>query len=109
MRPRPLLTVLDEPAASLDAATESAIFERYAEIARAAREQGSITLFVSHRFSTVRSADLIVMLDKGRIIESGDHDGLIAADGEYARLYRLQARAYLDGKGKPSPTAEPGG
>ena len=108
MRPCPLLTVLDEPTASLDAATESAIFERYVRIAQAGREQGSITLFVSHRFSTVRSADLIVLLDKGRIVESGDHDSLIAADGEYARLYHLQARAYLDGKGKPSPTAEPG-
>jgi len=109
MRPRPLLTVLDEPTASLDAATESAIFERYVRIAQAGRDQGSITLFVSHRFSTVRSADLIVLLDKGRIVESGDHDSLIAADGEYARLYHLQARAYLDGRGKPSATAEPGG
>jgi ATP-binding cassette subfamily B protein len=98
MRPRPLLTVLDEPTASLDAAAEAAIFERYIRIAEAGRKQGAITLFVSHRFSTVRAADLIVLLENGRIAECGDHDALIAADGEYARLYRLQARAYLDGK-----------
>jgi ATP-binding cassette subfamily B protein len=107
MRPSPLLTVLDEPTASLDAATESAVFERYAAIAREGRERGSITLFVSHRFSTVRAADLIVLLEKGRIVECGDHDALIAAGGEYARLYNLQARAYLDGAVKPpaAPTA----
>jgi ATP-binding cassette subfamily B protein len=95
MRASPLLVVLDEPTASLDAPTETALFERYAQAARtAAAAQGTVTLLVSHRFSTVRSADLIVVLDSGRVVESGSHDALMRAEGTYAELFELQARAY---------------
>ena len=96
MRERPLLTVLDEPTAALDALTEAAVFDRHVRIAAERREQGAITLFVSHRFSTVRAADLIVVLDGGRVVETGSHEELMAAGGHYAQLYALQARAYLD-------------
>ena len=95
MHQTPLLVVLDEPTASLDAPTESALFDRYAAAARtAAAARGAITLLVSHRFSTVRSADLIVVLDAGRVVETGNHDALMAAGGTYAELFTLQARAY---------------
>jgi ATP-binding cassette, subfamily B, bacterial len=96
MRDEPLLLVLDEPTAALDAETEHALFERYASAARstATRESGRIMILVSHRFSTVRMADLIVVLDGSRVAEVGRHDDLIAADGQYASLYRIQAAAY---------------
>jgi ATP-binding cassette, subfamily B, bacterial len=94
MRDLPLLLILDEPTASLDAITEAALFERYLSARALARESGAITLLVSHRFSTVRMADLIVVLDQGRIAASGDHASLIRAGGLYAELYELQARAY---------------
>ncbi|MEU7576388.1 ABC transporter ATP-binding protein [Streptomyces sp. NPDC041068] len=96
MRPAPLLRILDEPTASLDAETEHAIFERYAEAARRPGTDGSgtVTLLVSHRFSTVRGADLIVVLDHGRVAETGSHEELLARRGLYAQMYGLQARAY---------------
>jgi len=94
MRDLPLLLILDEPTASLDAITEAALFERYLSARALARESGAITLLVSHRFSTVRMADLIVVLDQGRIAASGDHATLMRAGGLYAELYELQARAY---------------
>jgi ATP-binding cassette, subfamily B, bacterial len=95
MRQTPLLVVLDEPTASLDALSEAALFERYTAAARElAAAQGTITLLVSHRFSTVRSADLIVVLEQGRVQESGSPAELLAAGGTYAELYDLQARAY---------------
>jgi ATP-binding cassette, subfamily B, bacterial len=94
MRDLPLLLILDEPTASLDAITEAALFERYLSARALARQSGAITLLVSHRFSTVRMADLIVVLDRGRIAASGDHASLIRAGGLYAELYELQARAY---------------
>ena len=95
MRESPLLLVLDEPTASLDAATEHALFERYARAAAAsAARSGAITVLVSHRFSTVRMADLIVVVEGGRIVEVGSHDQLVAAGSCYAELYELQARAY---------------
>ena len=95
MRERPLLLVLDEPTASLDAPTESALFDRYIHLAReAARDSGAITLLVSHRFSTVALADLIIVLEDGRPAESGTHTELMARGGTYAELYELQAAAY---------------
>ena len=94
MRDLPLLLILDEPTASLDAITEAALFERYLSARQQASRSGAITLLVSHRFSTVRMADLIIVLDQGRITASGDHASLIRAGGLYAELYELQARAY---------------
>ncbi len=94
MRDLPLLLILDEPTASLDAITEAALFERYLSARKLASRSGAITLLVSHRFSTVRMADLIVVLNQGRIEASGDHASLIRAGGLYAELYELQARAY---------------
>ena len=94
MREEPLLLILDEPTASLDALTEAALFERYLAARKLAARTGAITLLVSHRFSTVRMADLIVVLDQGRVAASGDHDTLIRAGGLYAELYEMQARSY---------------
>lgn len=94
MRDQPLLLVLDEPTAALDAETEHALFERYAAAAKQHDESGRITILVSHRFSTVRMADLIVVLDGARVVEVGSHDDLMANDGQYADLYRIQAAAY---------------
>jgi ATP-binding cassette subfamily B protein len=94
MRDLPLLLILDEPTASLDAITEAALFERYLSARQLAAQSGAITLLVSHRFSTVRMADLIIVLDEGRIVASGDHASLVRAGGLYAELYELQARAY---------------
>ncbi len=92
MRDEPLLLVLDEPTAALDAETEHALFERYASAARV--DDGRITVLVSHRFSTVRMADLIVVLDGARVVEIGTHEDLLARKGQYAELYGFQARAY---------------
>jgi len=94
MRDAPLLLVLDEPTAALDAETEHALFERYASAARLAASAGRVTLLVSHRFSTVRMADLIVVLDGTRVVEQGTHAALMAAGGRYAELYRIQAASY---------------
>jgi ATP-binding cassette, subfamily B, bacterial len=95
MRDAPLLVVLDEPTASLDAPTESALFDRYMAAARElGATHGTITLLVSHRFSTVRGADLIVVLDQGRVVERGTHAQLMAIGGTYAELFKLQASAY---------------
>lgn len=91
MRDRPLVLVLDEPTAALDAETEHALFERYAA---AARGDGRITILVSHRFSTVRMADQIVVLDGARAVEVGSHEELMAKGGQYAELYGIQAAAY---------------
>jgi ATP-binding cassette, subfamily B, bacterial len=95
MRTGPLLLVLDEPTAALDATAEHALFQRYAAGARRiAADTGAITVLVSHRFSTVRMADLIVVLDDGRVSELGDHRRLVANGGLYAELYGIQARPY---------------
>jgi ATP-binding cassette, subfamily B, bacterial len=94
MRDAPLLLILDEPTASLDAITEAALFERYLAARKLASQTGAITLLVSHRFSTVRMADLIVVLDQGRVVASGDHASLIRAGGLYAELFEMQARSY---------------
>ena len=94
MRENPLLLVLDEPTAALDAETEHALFERFAEAARSESVDGRITVLVSHRFSTVRMADLIVVLDGSRVVEFGSHTDLMARRGKYADLYDVQAAAY---------------
>ncbi len=92
MRDGPLVLVLDEPTAALDAETEHALFERYA--AAASDNEGRVTILVSHRFSTVRMADLIVVLDGSRVVEIGSHAELMAKGRQYAELYRIQAAAY---------------
>ena len=95
MQDEPLVLVLDEPTAALDAETEHALFERFAAAAR--REKGGngrITALVSHRFSTVRMADLIVVLDGAKLVEAGTHEELMANRGPYAELYTIQASAY---------------
>jgi ATP-binding cassette subfamily B protein len=96
MREQPLLLVLDEPTAALDAETEHALFERYAAAAHGSGETagGRITILVSHRFSTVRMADLIVVLDGARLVEAGTHEELMARKGPYSELYGIQAAAY---------------
>ncbi len=92
MRDAPLLLALDEPTAALDAETEHALFERYAAAAK--NGDGRITILVSHRFSTVRIADLIVVLDGARVVEVGTHEQLMTKRGPYAELYGIQAAAY---------------
>jgi ATP-binding cassette, subfamily B, bacterial len=95
MRRSPLLLILDEPTSALDAHTEHALFERYAEAAsETARATGAITVLVSHRFSTVRMADLIVVVNEGGVVEHGTHAELMAKPGLYSELFELQARAY---------------
>ena len=83
------ILVLDEPTAAMDAAAEATIFEHFRKLTR-----NRIAILISHRFSTVRMADQIVVIDGGRIIERGSHETLMALDGHYARLFSLQARGY---------------
>ncbi|MEQ4305842.1 ABC transporter ATP-binding protein [Plantactinospora sp. B6F1] len=94
MRRDPLLLLLDEPTASLDAQAEDDIFRTYAKLAATGAADGRITMLVTHRFSTVRVADLILVLDSGRLVESGSHDELMSRAGVYARMYRAQADGY---------------
>ena len=97
MRDEPVVLVLDEPTAALDAETEHALFERYAAATRggnAKNTNGRITILVSHRFSTVRMADLIVVLDGSHVVEVGSHEELMAKRGQYSELYGIQAAAY---------------
>ena len=94
MREHPLLLVLDEPTAALDAETEHALFERYAAASRSRSDDGRITILVSHRFSTVRMADQIVVMNGARVVEVGSHEALMRARGPYSELYEIQAAAY---------------
>ena len=84
------LLILDEPTAALDARAEYEVFQRFAELTR-----GKMALLISHRFSTVRMADRIVVIENGRLIESGSHETLMAKQGRYAELFQLQARGYV--------------
>lgn len=96
MRRAPLLLTLDEPTASLDAPSERAIIERYIRVARErASHSGAVTVIVSHRLSTVLDADLVLVLDRGQLVEQGTHAELMLTGGTYSELYRLQADAYL--------------
>jgi ATP-binding cassette subfamily B protein len=95
MRELPLVLILDEPTSALDAEAEHNLFERYAEGARrVGAATGGITVLVSHRFSTVRMADQIVVVADGKVAEAGSHAQLMKNRGLYAELYELQARAY---------------
>ena len=83
------ILVLDEPTAAMDALAEAEIFQRFRSLSE--RRMGIV---ISHRFSTVRMADRIVVLDQGRIQEEGSHDTLVASGGRYAHLFALQAAGY---------------
>jgi ATP-binding cassette, subfamily B, bacterial len=83
------LLVLDEPTSSMDAKAEFAVFQRFRQLV-----SGRTALLISHRFSTVRMADRIYVLEQGRVIEGGTHDELVSAKGTYARLFEMQARHY---------------
>jgi ATP-binding cassette subfamily B protein len=89
MRTEADVLVLDEPTAAMDARAEAEIFEHFRQLAR-----GRITILISHRFSTVRMADCIAVIEGGRIAERGSHDELMAHGGTYAQLFALQARGY---------------
>jgi ATP-binding cassette, subfamily B, bacterial len=81
--------ILDEPAAALDAQSEHDVFERFAELTK-----GKMALLISHRFSAVRMADRILLLEKGRVAEQGEHEELVRAGGRYAQMFELQAAKY---------------
>jgi ATP-binding cassette, subfamily B, bacterial len=81
--------ILDEPTAALDARAEYEAFRRFADLTR-----GRIAILISHRFSTVRMADRILVLEHGRVLEEGSHEELLAQGGQYAELFSLQAAGY---------------
>jgi len=83
------LLILDEPTAALDARSEFEVFRRFSELTA-----GKTALFISHRFSTVRTADRIVVLDNGKIVEEGSHDQLASLGGRYAEMFEMQASSY---------------
>ena len=83
------ILVLDEPTAAMDASSEAAIFDHFRS-----ESHNKMTILISHRFSTVRAADQIIVIHKGEILERGNHESLLAMNGQYAHLFKLQARAY---------------
>jgi ATP-binding cassette subfamily B protein len=83
------ILVLDEPTASLDAQTEYEIFQHFKELT-----DGKMAILISHRFSTVRMADRIVVIERGRVAENGSHEELLRREGIYARLFSMQAEGY---------------
>jgi ATP-binding cassette subfamily B protein len=89
--------VLDEPTANLDVRAEAALYDRFLDLTA-----GLTTVLISHRFSTVRRAEHIVVLEHGRIVEEGAHDELLAAGGRYASMFRMQAARFAD-EGGPGP------
>jgi ATP-binding cassette, subfamily B, bacterial len=95
MRREPLVLALDEPTYSLDVESERRVFEWFSRIARTDNPLGTITIIVSHRFSTVRTADLVAVMHEGRLIECGTHSDLLHRGGSYASMYRMQAEGYL--------------
>jgi ATP-binding cassette subfamily B protein len=95
MRDVPLMLVLDEPTYSLDVDSERRVFEWFSRVAGAENPLGTITVIVSHRFSTVRAAHLVAVVHDGRIVESGTHADLLRRDGRYASMYRTQAEGYI--------------
>lgn len=83
------ILVLDEPTAAMDASSEAEVFEHFRTASNT-----KMTILISHRFSTVRAAAQIVVMHQGEILERGDHESLLAKDGQYAHLFKLQARGY---------------
>ena len=89
-RDAPIL-VLDEPTAALDPIAESDIYQRYHELSK-----GKSSIFISHRLASTRFCDRIILLEKGRIAEEGNHDTLLAAGGRYAELFEVQRQYYKE-------------
>jgi ATP-binding cassette, subfamily B, bacterial len=94
MRENPLLLVLDEPTYSLDVESERRVFDWFSQVAATDSTVGSVTVIVSHRFSTVRAADIVLVMADGRLVESGTHTELLALGGRYATMYQTQAQGY---------------
>ena len=89
MRSQARVLVLDEPTSAMDAESEAEIFERFRQLT-----EGQMAVLISHRFSTVRMADRILVLEEGQVVEQGSHEALLELDGVYARLFKIQARGY---------------
>jgi len=89
MRSEADILVLDEPTAAMDASSEAAVFDHFRS-----ESHNKMTILISHRFSTVRAANHIIVIHQGKVLEQGNHEGLLAMNGQYAHLFKLQARGY---------------